>query len=133
MRVRPCACVCPRACVLARVSFDCVLASFCLEWAVLQSEETTHRRVRYCIKNPSLPIGYSHNMFKRDCMVIGPIVGLFYLLAVRGFQASIGIAKLLLMAMSEKGLTKEQALSKIWMVDSKGLIVKVSMQRTVIW
>jgi hypothetical protein len=41
-------------------------------------------------------------------------------------QASIGIAKLLMMAMKEQGLTEQQALSKIWMVDSKGLIVKVS-------
>jgi malate dehydrogenase (oxaloacetate-decarboxylating)(NADP+) len=41
-------------------------------------------------------------------------------------QASIGIAKLMMMAMKEQGLTEQQALSKIWMVDSKGLIVKVS-------
>lgn len=41
-------------------------------------------------------------------------------------EASIGIAKLLLMAMTqgERKLSQEQALTKIWMVDSKGLIVK---------
>ena len=58
-----------------------------------------------------------------------PLVGKLNVFPVCGFQASIGIAKLLLMAMSEKGLTQEQALSKIWMVDSKGLIVKVSSLR----
>lgn len=40
-------------------------------------------------------------------------------------QASIGIAKLLMMALREEGSTEAQAYSKIWMVDSKGLIVKV--------
>lgn len=39
-------------------------------------------------------------------------------------EASIGIAKLLLMAMQERGLSLETALSKIWLVDSKGLVVK---------
>nr|KAG5703309.1 hypothetical protein BaRGS_025551 [Batillaria attramentaria] len=39
-------------------------------------------------------------------------------------EASIGIAKLLLMAMEDRGLSYEAALSKIWLVDSKGLIVK---------
>lgn len=40
------------------------------------------------------------------------------------FQASIGIAKLLIMALVEQGATENEAYSKIWMVDSRGLIVK---------
>ncbi|KAH3724937.1 hypothetical protein DPMN_050764 [Dreissena polymorpha] len=41
-----------------------------------------------------------------------------------GQRASIGIAKLLIMALQEEGATTQEAYSKIWMVDSKGLIVK---------
>ncbi|BFZ09944.1 hypothetical protein BsWGS_12983 [Bradybaena similaris] len=37
-------------------------------------------------------------------------------------EASIGIAQLLSLAMQEEGITKDEADSKIWMVDSKGLI-----------
>ncbi|ESO07912.1 hypothetical protein HELRODRAFT_110207 [Helobdella robusta] len=39
-------------------------------------------------------------------------------------EASIGIADLLVMAMRSEGTSKEDAISKIWMVDSKGLLVK---------
>lgn len=42
------------------------------------------------------------------------------------FQASIGIAQLLALAMKGEGLPPEEAYSRIWMVDSKGLIVKVT-------
>ncbi|KAL4657449.1 NADP-dependent malic enzyme [Arapaima gigas] len=39
-------------------------------------------------------------------------------------EAAMGIADLITMAMEKEGLPKEHCLKKIWMVDSKGLIVK---------
>ncbi|CAH1796286.1 unnamed protein product [Owenia fusiformis] len=39
-------------------------------------------------------------------------------------EASIGIAKLLILAMKEDGCTEEEAVTKIYMVDSRGLITK---------
>lgn len=40
-------------------------------------------------------------------------------------QAAMGIAHLLVMALEKEGIPKAEAKKKIWMVDSKGLIVKV--------
>ena len=40
-------------------------------------------------------------------------------------QASIGIANLLVMAMQEEGTSVPDAVSKIWLVDSRGLVTKV--------
>uniref|UniRef100_A0A8B9EZX1 Malic enzyme n=1 Tax=Amazona collaria TaxID=241587 RepID=A0A8B9EZX1_9PSIT len=42
-------------------------------------------------------------------------------------EAAMGIAYLLLMAMEKEGTSREDAVRKIWMVDSKGLIVKVNV------
>ncbi len=42
------------------------------------------------------------------------------------FQAAIGIANLLTMALVEQGLSQDEARARIWMIDINGLLTKVT-------
>lgn len=45
----------------------------------------------------------------------------------------MGIAHLLTMAMAKEGVSHADAVKRIWMVDSKGLIVKVNVSRVTLY
>jgi hypothetical protein len=40
-------------------------------------------------------------------------------------QASLGIAEIIIMALVKQNMTEVEALDRVWLVDSKGLVVKV--------
>lgn len=46
------------------------------------------------------------------------------------FQANLGTAQLLVKALQQQGITAQAAKSRIWMVDSKGLILKTRTNLT---
>ena len=66
------------------------------------------------------------NFFEAFCYLVTGKQHFMNFRAWFAMQASIGIATLLVMAMMEEGTTKHDALDKIWMVDSRGLLTKVS-------
>jgi len=59
-----------------------------------------------------------------SCKVTGKKLSELTFLFQGAGEAALGIAELLVAAIQAEGKTKEQAIEKVWLVDSKGLIVK---------
>uniref|UniRef100_A0A673KSG6 NADP-dependent malic enzyme n=1 Tax=Sinocyclocheilus rhinocerous TaxID=307959 RepID=A0A673KSG6_9TELE len=62
--------------------------------------------------------------FNDDIQGMGTKIDFSRTLYREHIQAAMGIAELIIMAMEKEGLPREQCIKKIWMVDSKGLVVK---------
>uniref|UniRef100_A0A8C2HYV1 Malic enzyme 3, NADP(+)-dependent, mitochondrial n=1 Tax=Cyprinus carpio TaxID=7962 RepID=A0A8C2HYV1_CYPCA len=79
-------------------------------------------RNHYCTFNDDIQGKYAHhllqNIYTRNSRIIRCVCFLSY------DQAALGIAHLLIMAMAKEGVPHDEAVKRIWMVDSKGLIVK---------
>lgn len=65
-----------------------------------------------------------------DCELVIPGLSDVFGLCLSHDQAALGIAHLLIMAMAKEGISHAEAAKRIWMVDSKGLIVKVTVKPT---
>uniref|UniRef100_A0A9J8DGL6 malate dehydrogenase (oxaloacetate-decarboxylating) (NADP(+)) n=1 Tax=Cyprinus carpio carpio TaxID=630221 RepID=A0A9J8DGL6_CYPCA len=80
-------------------------------------------RNHYCTFNDDIQGKYQikdllQNIYTRNSRIIRCVCFLSY------DQAALGIAHLLIMAMAKEGVPHAEAVKRIWMVDSKGLIVK---------